>query len=236
MVFQRLPECENELYIVDLNSKFANILSFTVPQYDKIYLYRITHIGNLPHIIRFGITHNSSVNANPSFISIGDGSLISSRNQFMLKNGKLLGDYIPFYFGVRMPMLYVVQRGYNMVNSVSAPEIVYCVTSLQRILKVGLPFIFTDGHAVSSLSDQYDQTNIKEIETILDKNAIDAKYWKDEADLDLKRRKEAEFLVLGDIPYSAIAGFLVYNEAAKSKLKEYGVDETKIQVKATAYF
>lgn len=205
-------------------------------QYDKIYLYRITHIGNLQHIVQFGITHNSSVNANPSFISIGDGSLISSRNQFILKNGKLLGDYIPFYFGVRMPMLYVVQNGYNMVQSVSASEIIYCVTSLQHILNEGLPFIFTDGHAVSSLSDQYDQNDIDEIDNILDKDAINAKYWKDEADLDLKRRKEAEFLVLGDIPYSAIAGFLVYDEAAKSKLKGYGVDEKKIQVKAIAYF
>lgn len=205
-------------------------------QYDKIYLYRITHIGNLQHIVQFGITHNSSVNANPSFISIGDGSLISSRNQFILKNGKLLGDYIPFYFGVRMPMLYVVQNGYNMVQSVSASEIIYCVTSLQHILNEGLPFIFTDGHAVSSLSDQYDQNDIDEIDNILDKDAINAKYWKDEADLDLKRRKEAEFLVLGDIPYSAIACFVVYDEAAKSKLKEYGVDEKKIQVKAIAYF
>ncbi len=44
------------------------------------------------------------------------------------------------------------------------------------------------------------------------KKAISSKYWKDENDLDLKRRKEAEFLVSGDLPVNAIEGFVVYTE------------------------
>lgn len=76
-----------------------------MPNLDRIYLYRITHIENIPHIIQNGFTHASSPNANHDFVPIGDRSLIATRHSFMLNNGRLLGAYIPFYFGPRTPML-----------------------------------------------------------------------------------------------------------------------------------
>jgi hypothetical protein len=63
------------------------------------------HFQNIPHILKNGITHSSSANANHNFVPIGDASLISTRNSFLLNNDKHLGDYIPFYFGTRRPML-----------------------------------------------------------------------------------------------------------------------------------
>lgn len=83
---------------------------------DEIYLYRMTHIENIPHILQYGITHSNSPNANPAFVPIGDGSLIRTRSGFLLDCGRRLGEYIPFYFGVRMPMLYVIQKGFNFVT------------------------------------------------------------------------------------------------------------------------
>lgn len=99
-----------------------------------------------------------------------------------------------------------------------------------------LEYIFTDGHAVDSFSTQYGLQDIENIDTLLDMKAIHAKYWKDENDLDLKRRKEAEFLVLGDIPATAVLGYLVYNETAKQKLLNFGVNETVVHVKSQYYF
>ncbi|MCU0446744.1 MAG: DUF4433 domain-containing protein [Microscillaceae bacterium] len=177
----------------------------------------MTHIENIPHILQNGITHSSSAKANPSFTAIGDSSLISTRSSFLLKNGKRLGEYIPFYFGTRMPMLYVIQNGFNMVKPALAEEIVYCVTSVQKIIDLGLDFVFTDGHAIDSFSSQYNTTDIQHIDTILDKSAINARYWKDENDLDKKRRKEAEFLVLGDIAPTDVLGYLTYNETSQKK-------------------
>ncbi len=120
--------------------------------FSKVRLFRIIHIENIPHILQFGITHSSSPHANPSFVPIGDSTLISTRNSFMLNNGRLLGDYVPFYFGPRTPMLYVIQKGFNMVAPTHAENIVYCVSSVQKILELNLDFIFTDGHAVDSFS------------------------------------------------------------------------------------
>lgn len=207
-----------------------------MPDLNKTYLFRMTHIENIPHILQYGITHSTSVNANPNFVPIGDGSLITTRNNFLLNNGRRLGEYIPFYFGVRTPMLYVVQNGFNMVPPTPAENIVYCVSSVQKIIDLKLDFVFTDGHAVDGFSSQYTATNIQNIDTILDKDAINAKYWRDENDLDRKRRKEAEFLVLGDISQKGILGFITYNENAKNTIINFGIDVANIHVKSEFYF
>lgn len=204
--------------------------------FNKTYLFRMTHIDNVSHMLEYGVTHMSSVNANTSYKPIGDSSIINTRNGIRIFNGKKLGDYIPFYFGVRMPMLYVVQRGHNGVTAIPAKDIVYCVTSIQQILDHNLSFCFSDGHAVDRLSDFYTKDDLPRIDSILDKRAIKAKYWNDETDLDLKRRKEAEFLVETDIPPTAIIGWVVFNEDAKNNLLAMGIPENKIQVKSTYYF
>ncbi len=207
-----------------------------MPDLSKIYLFRMTHIQNIPHILQHGNTHISSPRANPDFLPIGDGSLITSRSKFLLENGRYLEEYIPFYFAARTPMLYVIQNGYNLVAPMAPEDIVYLISSVQKIIELNLDFIFTDGHALDSFSTQYSQADIENIDNILDKKAIKARYWKDENDLDLKRRKEAEFLVLGDIAPSANLGYIVYNQAAKEKILNFGVGETKIYIKPNYYF
>jgi hypothetical protein len=196
----------------------------------------MTHIENIPHILRHGITHSTSPDAHPAFVPIGDSNIISTRNQFVLNNGRRLGEYIPFYFSIKTPMLYVVQKGYNMVQPTPAENIVYCVTSVQKILDLNLSFVFTDGHAIDGFTTQYLPEDIYNLDKIIDWNAVNAKYWRNENDLDLKRKKEAEFMVMGDIDYSAVLGFITYNEMARNKLIEYGVPEKQTVVRRNYYF
>lgn len=196
----------------------------------------MTHIENIPHILQYGITHSDSSNANPSYVPIGDNSIIKTRNNFLLDNGRRLGEYIPFYFSKRNPMLLVIQKGYNSVVLTSAENIVYCVTSIQKIIEQKLDFIFTDGHANNGLSSQFIISDLNNIDEIIDWKAIKAKYWNDENDLDRKRKKEAEFLVLGDIDKAAILGYVVFNESAKKRMTDFGVGESQIRVNSNYYF
>jgi hypothetical protein len=196
----------------------------------------MTHIENIPHILQYGVTHMSSKNANKRFVSIGDKGLINTRSRFLLNNGRRLGEYIPFYFGVRTPMLYVMQKGFNMLAPIPAENIVYCVSSVQQIINQGLEYVFTNGHALDRFSTQYANDDISQIDEILDWEAVEAKYWRDDSDLDRTRRKEAEFLVLGDITAHAILGFIVYSDDAKDKMKDFGVDSTKVVIKPEYYF
>ncbi|WP_298144044.1 DUF4433 domain-containing protein [Flavobacterium sp.] len=196
----------------------------------------MTHIDNVPHILMYGITHRNSPNANPNFTPIGDSSLISTRDKFVLDNGKLLGEYVPFYFGTRMPMLYVIQKGYNGVTVTEAKDIVYCVTSVQRVIDTKLEFVYTSGHAFDLFSSQFEPQDVFDIENQVDFQAVKVKDWKDPSDLDLKRRMQAEFLLLGDLPFEDVLGFIVRNEEAKNQLLNFGVAENQIKIITNAYF
>jgi hypothetical protein len=207
-----------------------------MPDFNRIYLYRMTHIGNIPHILANGITHIASANANAAYVPIGDGSLINRRTQIALPNGRLLSDYIPFYFGGRMPMLLVIQHGTNGVTITPPEDIVYCITTVAQIIANGIDYFFTDGHAVATISAIYAPTQIDDIEDLVDFNAVRVKYWRNDNDLDLKRRMEAEFLVGSDIPAQTIVGYVVYNEVAKNRLVEMGIPQNKILIKRECYF
>lgn len=214
----------------------------------NVILYRITHIENIPHILNYGITHKNSPNKNPDFKNIGDVSLIDTRSHktVFVDNGNLesdsiknitLGDFIPFYFGIKMPMLYVAQNGGNFVEKPTlAEDIIYIGSSLESIISNGNEFYFSDGHATNMLTSFFDKSKINELVNIIDWTAVKSSYWGGAENLNLKRKKQAEFLVLGDISPKHIIGFVCYNNTAKSKLLSMGVDEQIIKVIPKAYY
>lgn len=199
----------------------------------------MTHIKNIEHILTYGITHQESINNNPNYISIGDSNLISKRKNIFAKN-KSLGSFIPFYFGTRMPMLFVIMRGANNlkydIKPMPTEEIIYCVTTVEQVIKHKLNFLFSDGHAVTDLTRFYNSSDVNNILQIVDMKAIQSKYWNDENDLDLKRRKEAEFLLANDLPPEAISGYICYNSTAKENLINLGIPEKLIAVRPNDYF
>ena len=196
----------------------------------------MVHIENVPHILLNGLTLANSENANENYVPIGDGSLIDRRSSVIVPNGKNLNEFLPFYFWYKMPMLYVVQKGYNGVPVQNPENIVYCVTNIEKIIQSQIPFLFTNGHAVSRLSEFFGKDEINSVEEILDFDAIKKDFWSDENDLDLKRRKEAEFLVEGNIPLDTISGWVVYNEKAKKKLLDFGIQENLVVIREKFYF
>jgi ssDNA thymidine ADP-ribosyltransferase, DarT len=203
---------------------------------NTIRIFRMVHIENVPHILEHGLTHQASGNKNPNYRPIGDSSLINARNSKIIENGRKLGDFIPFYFGFRTPMLYVIQKGLNNVAATPPVHIVYCVSSVQKMVDAKLDFMFTDGHAVDGLTSFYTSNEVENLKNLVDLEAVNVRFWKSETDLDLKRRKEAEFLVANDIPSNAIVGWVVFDETAKIKLEQMGIPSEKIAVKPDFYF
>jgi ssDNA thymidine ADP-ribosyltransferase, DarT len=208
----------------------------------------MTHVDNIPHILQHGITHRNSQNANPNYVSIGDRRLTDYRNtkKVLVTNGLenhgffetiTIGDFIPFYFGLRTPMLYVIQKGGNFVPKVTLPEdIIYCVSSVQKIIDEGMLFFFTDGHATNKLTTFFNKEKIHELNELVDLKSANSKYWKDDLDLDLKRRKESELLVKRDVPNSSIIGYICYNEKSKSKLLSMGLQEKQVAIRSNYFF
>lgn len=207
----------------------------------------MTHIENIPHILQHGITHRNSSNANPDYVTIGDTSLISTRatKQVLITNGNrsqlirsiILGNFIPFYFGVRMPMLYVIQHGGNCVEKSTLPKsIVYSVCKVTDIMQSGITYYFSDGHATDFLSLFYDNSKINELPNIVDWSAVKSKYWSREENLLIKCKKQAEFLIADDIPSHYLCGFVCYNEESKQRLMDMGIESNKIKIRPDAYY
>lgn len=57
-----------------------------------------------------------------------------------------------------------------------------------------------------------------------------------EEDKDLKRRKEAELLVLDELGTQYIKGFVVYNRKAMEMLIQMGVSEDLIAIRQSFYY
>lgn len=209
----------------------------------QIYIYRMVHIDNVPHILANGITHRNSPNANPNYAPIGDADIINTRNQrhiFYKTVGMrrprtvCIGDCIPFYFGFRTPMLYVIQRGFNSVTQQLPQNIVYVVCSVQSIIDNNLPFYFTDGHAIDMLSSCYDNSYADQLQNLVDLPATKILDWTNNRDD--KRKKEAEYLVGADIPVDCITGFVCYDENSQQILVNYGIDDSQVLVDSNRYF
>jgi hypothetical protein len=101
-----------------------------------------------------------------------------------------LGDFIPFYFGIRMPMLYVVQNGGNFVQNATRPEdIIYLGCRLRAIIDSDIGFYFSDGHATDRFTTFYDKSRIEQLPNIIDWDSVRASYWGGSDNLNTKRKK-----------------------------------------------
>jgi hypothetical protein len=104
------------------------------------------------------------------------------------------------------------------------------------LIETNLDSLFTDGHAVDGFTSFYTHKDVENIENIIDRKAINSIYWNNEDDLDLKRRKEAEFLVINDIPINAIIGWVVFDEETKEILCNLSIKANSIKVRKNYYF
>lgn len=187
--------------------------------FNKILLYRITHINNLDYIFNSGkLTCPNHPQKDTNYISIGDSSLIQSRSNMQINFPPYgsFNQYISFYFGPRSPMLYNIWKGYQGVVQRSQEEIIYIVTTYEKIKKIGNPFVYFDGHGFNHLSKCYnDDSGLKKI----DFKAVNSEFWcETEEDPDIKRRKQAELLVFYELPLQFILGFGSYSGAVNANI------------------
>lgn len=139
-------------------------------------------------------------------------------------------------FGPRSPMLYVIQHGYNGVRKEKPENIVYCVVRINDLVANNVDCVFTDGHAISSFTRYYGKEQLSDLDSIVSYKDVYSTFWNVDDDPDLKRRKEAELLIKGDLPIQYVCGYVVYNEMAKDRLVSKGVAAGQIAVKPGYYF
>src|SRR5580692_1147308 len=123
---------------------------------DRPRIFRITHRDNVPWILEHGLHAPNGRVLDPNFRNIGNLDLIDKRSHRVVDIGPggTLSDYVPFYFTPFSIMMFNIHTGYN-VRHVPNEEIVILVSSLARIAKLGIPFVFTDQHAYPAMANYY---------------------------------------------------------------------------------
>jgi ssDNA thymidine ADP-ribosyltransferase, DarT len=173
-----------------------------VPQ--PTLIHRITHCANLPWILEHGVCCRATENQDPNFVNIGDRDLIARRETRAVEihPGGHLSNYVPFYFSPHSVMLYKIHTGEVPGCTARQKEIIFLVSSIQRLQERSLTFLFTDGHA-SPRNTQY-FSDPKDLEQ-LDWGTIRSKDFKKRLeDPDRSRRYQAECLVYERVPLEAL--------------------------------
>ena len=170
----------------------------------QILIYHITHIDNLESILSEGglLAYNIMLlETQTNYTNIAYQNIQDRRatTDVPCGGGGVLHDYVPFYFAPRSPMLYTISRG-NVENYTQGQAaVIHLVSSIENIEAEDLCFVFTDGHAVMTFTNFFDDLNYLRA---IDWDVMESRYWNDtNEDNDRKRRRQAEFLVRYFFPW-----------------------------------
>jgi hypothetical protein len=182
-------------------------------------IYHITPIDNLESIISEGglLAYNVMVETQTNYTNIAYENIQYRRATTYVPCGEggVLHDYVPFYFAPRSPMLYTISRG-NVDNYTQGQAaVIHLVSSIENIEAEDLSFVFTDGHAVMTFTEFFDDLNYL---GAIDWDVMDSRYWFDtNEDNDRTRRRQAEFLVRNFLPWELITEIGVIDYTIKAK-------------------
>jgi len=121
----------------------------------------------------------------------------------------VLADYVPFYFAPCSPMLYAIHKGF-VRSSLSQEEIIYLVTSVEKVAQAGKAFVFTDRHPLST-SARF-SNDLNKLDQYVDQDVMRSRYWYDCPQFpDRRSRRQAEFLVHCQVEWSLIEQIGVFD-------------------------
>ena len=128
-----------------------------------------------------------------------------------LAPGGCVADYVPFYFAARSPMLFIISKGDVPTYSGGQEEIVYLITSTEKVVEERLPFVFTDRNAALRIADY--GNDLQDLDDYVDWDLMEGRMWKNtDEEPDRQERRMAEFLVHGHMPWSAFIGVAACND------------------------
>lgn len=176
-------------------------------------IFHITHVDNLPGIIREGGLWCDRERAGRQLESTNIGLAHIKQRRLsrpvMTRAGGALGDYVPFNFCARSVMLYAVHKGHKDYAG-GQESIVHWVSTVHRATALGRPWAFTDRHAELAHALHFDDlTKLSEVPW----HVMGERYWSD-----VKEERQAEFLVHEFFPWTAVVEVDVMTNASAQRV------------------
>jgi hypothetical protein len=205
---------------------------------DPIRVYHFTHLRNLEGIIEGGLRSDAACRQEGlTQVEIGSSGIRERRLQLPVGDvgpGGCVGDYVPWYFGPRSPMMFTLSRN-NYEYRDGFDEVVYLVSSVPTIVALEGEWIASDRNAALSLAEfTEDEDSLRDH---ISWDVIAARYWTDFADgADLRA---AEFLVYESVPWEAVEAIVTKTEETRAQVEAMvaGLDHSPpVTVRGQWYF
>jgi ssDNA thymidine ADP-ribosyltransferase DarT-like protein len=198
---------------------------------NPVLVFHITAIDNLAAIGASGalLAKSRLISGRVLHASIAYEHIQDRRSQKIVPIGPggSLHDYVPFHFAPRSPMLLAIHGG-NVPNCLHRQQdIVHLVGRAEDVVAAGLPFVFSNYHAVLDFAEFFAElASLDRIDWPLffesPKLGGYCQYWQSRPEPRYMLRKEtrqAEFLIHQSVPISLIRGVVVYNAAAEARVR-----------------
>ena len=201
-----------------------------VPAVDDRWIYHFTHVDNIGAIRAAGRLRCDAVARDGlTKTEVGDPDIKESRRRRVIPiaPGGRVGEYVPFYFAPRSPMMYRIACDCrdSIANRYTDGDrpLVYLVTSVDVVVAAGSTWVATDGNAATATTEF--TSDVIDMARMVDWPLMKAERWNNTPDdLDRQRRRQAEFLVYGELPLSAIRWVAVHSDERASQVGNHLVD------------
>ena len=200
----------------------------------NVLIFHITHIENLPSILKDGGLHSDAVMAQRDPKLIGYSEIKKRRlNEIHVPccSYNYVGDFVPFYFCPRSPMLFTINKGNTGHPAGCQRSILHLVSTMADGLAMGKPWAISSGNAGT-----FHTTFESKIEALdaLDWDAIRATQWHGK-----QHQKMAEFLIRDFFSWTSIKQIGCFNSTVATTVTELLNQEKhrpSVEVKSAWYY
>ncbi len=180
---------------------------------EQTLIYHITDVENLPGILSEGGLSSDAVMAQKKPTVIGYGHIKQRRlTQIRVSccKGRFVGEFVPFYFCPRSPMLFTTNKGATGRQPGCQKSILHLVSRVSVGIALGQAWAVSDGNA-GAFHTCYGST-LDDIKA-LDWEAIRATDWRGRT-----HEKSAEFLVADYFPWEGFHAIGCQNKDVAQKV------------------
>jgi hypothetical protein len=204
-------------------------------------IVHFTHVNHLASIVEHGLLADSSVHADGLLeVEVGNVGIKQARQLRMVPIAPhgVVADYVPFYFAARSPMMFAIEHGNVATYARGCDDLVYLVTTAERLLELGSTVVFADRNAVLAVTSFV--STLEAADDLIDWPLMRERYWRStEDDPDRRERRMAECLVHQRVPWEAFSEVVARNPwcaaLAQSAFASLTVD-TPVTVRSDWYF
>jgi hypothetical protein len=200
------------------------------PDPGRRWLYHFTHVDNLAAIRAAGCLNCDAVaRQSMTRTEVGAKDIKESRRRrpIPVAPGGHVGDYVPFYFAPRSPMMYRIacDRRDSVPDRYQGGDgpLVYLATTVGAVVDAGSTWVATDGNAATATTEF--TSDLQTMDHMVDWALMEAERWNSTPDdPDRQRRRQAEFLVHRSVPLTLIRWVGVRDDRHKHHVSKLLVD------------